>query len=628
MFKSIRIKIMVLQTGLVLAVTVALGIASYILTFNSIKQDQKEKLQYYANHTGEQIKIAINNKEQLLEKIGHSEAVTTYFKKQQENFLVGYLEKFTPEFGSISYTKETGQEELKLVYGKQVVNFSNISNSEVFGKAIKNPNKAFSAYNPYVPELDEPCVEIGFCERDFFDDFMGFILARIPITQLVGNIHSFVQDKDISIILIDYDGTVLACRDKSKLFRRLELPNGRTEHVLSELKKSKIGFERASVWGADSYIAYVPIENEKFCIITVYQYEGFSRKLAALRNTTILVGLTILIAGVVLSIFVASDITGPISKLLRTTSLIAMGNFSQRVDVDSQDEMGHLAAAFNRMTENLQLTTTSMVNLNKEIVERQKAEAEQQNLNEKLEKSIKNLTIANRELSDFAHVAAHDLKAPLRAIGSLAGILMTDYGKKLDDQGRYYLHTLLKRTERMSELISGILTYSELGHAKDILPVSINDMLRQIITNTEIPHNIVIVFETDFPTLVCSKTHMQQIFQNLINNAVRYMDKPNGYIRLKCIDDGDCWKFSVSDNGRGIEEKYFEKIFKIFQTLVRRDEEESTGIGLSVVKRIIEKYDGKIWVESQPTVGSTFHFTLRKEKTEVKHAKLQTNFIS
>ncbi len=628
MFRSIRIKIMVLQIGLVLAVTAALGVASYIFVFASLKKDQKEKLQYFACHTEEQIKIAINIKEQLLEKVGHSEAVTNYFKKQQEIFLVDYLEKFTPEFSSISYAKETGQEELKLIYGKRASNLLNVGNSEIFKKATTTPNKAVSLYNSYSSELDEPCIEIGICEKDFFDDFIGFVSAKISITQLVSSIHNFDKHPEISVILIDSDGTVLACHDKSRLYRRLEIPNGGTERILSKLNLAQTGFEHASIMGVDSYIVYIPVENRNLYVITIYPYEGFGRQLAALRNTTILVGMAILMVGVGLSIFVASDITRPISKLLETTSLIATGDFSQRVDINSKDEIGQLAAAFNQMAENLQKTTTSMVNLNREIVERQKAESSQHHLNDKLEKSIKDLTIANRELSDFAHVAAHDLKAPLRAIGSLAGILMTDYGKKLDEQGRYYLHTLTKRTERMSELISGIMTYSELGHTTDIMPVSINDSLREIISNTEIPSNIVVVFETDFPTIICSKTHIQQIFQNLINNAIKYTDKPNGHIRLKCVDDGDYWQFSIADNGRGIDEKYFDKIFKIFQTLIRRDEEESTGIGLSVVKRIVEKYDGKIWVESQPTVGSTFHFTLRKEKTEVKHAKFQTNSIS
>lgn len=619
---------MVLQIGLVLAVSAALGIASYIIAFKSITKDQKDELQYFAQHTSNHILMAIRDKEEMLEKIGNSEAVVHYFKKQQENFLVGYLEKFSSEFQSISYVNQTGQEELKLVYGKQIMNFTNISNYEVFKKAVNSPNKAFSAYRAYAPELDAPCIEMGFCEQDFFDNIIGFILTRTSIEQLAGNVHHFNNNPEMSVLLIDSEGVVLAAPDKNKLYRKLETSNGSTEKILSVFKTSQAGFAHTDVWGIDSYIAYAPVKDKNLCVITMYPYEYFDTKLAALRSTTILISLATLIVGAALSIFVSADITRPISKLLHTTSQIANGDFSQKVDIDSKDEIGRLALAFNQMMETLRSTTTSMVNLNKEIVERQRAESAQHHLNEKLEKSIRELTIANRELSDFAHVAAHDLKAPLRAIGSLAGILMSDYGKHLDQQGKYYLQTLIKRTERMSELISGILTYSELGHAKDIMPVNINDTLRQIIANTEIPPNIVIVFETDFPTLVCSKTHIQQIFQNLINNAIKFMDKPNGYIRLKCVDEDQYWKFSVADNGCGIEEKYFEKIFKIFQTLTRRDQQESTGIGLSVVKRIVEKYDGKIWVESRPKIGSTFYFTLRKEKTEVHNAKLQTNSVS
>jgi light-regulated signal transduction histidine kinase (bacteriophytochrome) len=389
-----------------------------------------------------------------------------------------------------------------------------------------------------------------------------------------------------------------------------------------------VGYGRGEIFGKDSFLAYAPVKGQNWSVVIVLPYQNFIAKLRSLRNTIIILGLTILISGFFLSLYVATDITEPVLKLLKNTSVIASGDLTQRVSVESKDELGRLAVAFNKMTENLQKTTTSMVNLNHEILERQKAEKTQQSLNEKLEKSIKSLTIANRELSDFAHVAAHDLKAPLRAIGSLAGIILDDYGSKFDEKGKYYVNTLIKRTERLSDLISGILTYSELGRSTIFMPVNINDVIRQTIINMDIPGNIDIMLESDFPTVFCSKTHMSQVFTNLIHNAIKFMDKPKGYIKLKCIEDGDCWIFSVSDNGRGIDEKYYDKIFKIFQTIVRRDEEENTGIGLSVVKRIIEKYNGKIWVESQPKVGSTFFFTLRKEKMEVNNEKLQTNSIS
>jgi signal transduction histidine kinase len=116
-----------------------------------------------------------------------------------------------------------------------------------------------------------------------------------------------------------------------------------------------------------------------------------------------------------------------------------------------------------------------------------------------------------------------------------------------------------------------------------------------------------------------------QVFQNLLGNAVKYMDKPNGQIKVGCVEDHSFWKFSVSDNGPGIEEKHFEKIFQIFQTLSPREDSESTGVGLTIIKKIVELYGGKIWVESTVGKGSTFFFTLPKQKMGVKNAKLASN---
>ncbi|HBG27039.1 MAG: hypothetical protein A2Y10_04470 [Planctomycetes bacterium GWF2_41_51] len=628
MFRSIRTKIMVLQIGLVLAVTVSLGIISYMLTFSSLRESQKQNLEYMSEYVEGQIKAALDNKEQLLEKIGHSETMTNYYKKQQENFLAGYLEKFKQEFEILSYVNESGREELKLINGRVSTNYYNVSNSLVFQRAISNANKAFSWYNPYSSELKGPCIEFGICDKDFFDDFTGFILGKISVPQLTQDIKEFEQKENALVLLVDSDRTILACPDKGKELKKFEIKGKEGLRILAEIKMAKTGYGRADILGNDSFVSYTPVEGQDWSVVLALPYHIFSAKLDALRNTVVLIGFTILVIGVMLSLYVSVDITKPILELLKSTSLIATGDFSQRVNTNSKDELGKLATAFNQMTENLQNTTTSMVNLNREIIERQKAEALQHSLNEKLEKSIKNLTVVNRELADFAHVAAHDLKAPLRAVGSLAGILMSDYGNKLDERGKYYLDTLVRRTERMSELISGILTYSELGRDTEISPVSINAIVRETITNLEVPENIEIILESDFPTVLCGKTHMQQVFGHLLGNAIKYIDKPKGTVKVKCTEDGDYWVFSVSDNGCGIEEKYFERIFKIFQTLVRRDEEESTGIGLSVVKRIVEKYNGKIWVESKPGIGSTFFFTLRKEKKVVNNEKLQANFVS
>jgi PAS domain S-box-containing protein len=259
------------------------------------------------------------------------------------------------------------------------------------------------------------------------------------------------------------------------------------------------------------------------------------------------------------------------------------------------------------------------------VLHASQAEEAVKNLNEELKEAVENLTFANRELADFAYVTAHDLKAPLRAIGSLSGIILTDYSDKLDERGRQYLNTLVARAKRMSNLIGGILKYSQLGQNIEKQQVDLNEIVREVIAEVAPPENIEIIQENDFPAIMCDRTHMVQVFLNLLGNAVKYMDKPKGYIRLGCVEENGFWKFSVTDNGCGIKEKYFEKIFEIFHTLTRRDEIEGTGIGLTTVKKIIEKYDGKIWVESEPQKGSTFFFTLPKQQIETKNEKFQTN---
>jgi signal transduction histidine kinase len=119
-----------------------------------------------------------------------------------------------------------------------------------------------------------------------------------------------------------------------------------------------------------------------------------------------------------------------------------------------------------------------------------------------------------------------------------------------------------------------------------------------------------------------------QVFQNLLSNAVKYMDKPQGRVEVRCIEEDGFWKFSVADNGPGIEEKHFEKIFQLFQTLAPRDETEATGIGLSLVKKIIEMYGGKIWLQSKVGEGTTFFFTLPKQEIDVKNANLEASTVS
>lgn len=252
-----------------------------------------------------------------------------------------------------------------------------------------------------------------------------------------------------------------------------------------------------------------------------------------------------------------------------------------------------------------------IVTILKDVTEHRRAEQALMSLNHELKVAVRKLTAANRELVDFAHIAAHDLKAPLRGIGSLAGIVSAEYGDMLDEQGKELLGMLVGRASRMYTHIDSILRYSQIGRTVEKKQeMSLYKLLEEIIASIAPPENIEISVSKKLPSLVCDRTRMVQVFQNLLDNAIKYMDKPRGRIRIDCSKEDDFWKFSVADNGCGIDKRYFEKIFQIFQTLVSRDEVESTGIGLSVVKKIIETSGGRIWVESRVGEGTTFYLTL------------------
>ncbi|MEA1895592.1 MAG: ATP-binding protein [Euryarchaeota archaeon] len=258
--------------------------------------------------------------------------------------------------------------------------------------------------------------------------------------------------------------------------------------------------------------------------------------------------------------------------------------------------------------------TTSKLTIFRDITERKRREAERVQEEQLRMQLLDELERSNNELKDFAHIISHDLKAPLRAITSLAEWLAADYGDKLDEDGREQLELLKNRTRRMHNLIESILTYSRIGRLNEKKEeVDLNTLISEVITTVDPPEDITIEVVGELPTILFERTRMEQIFQNLLGNAALYMDKPEGRITISCSDgDGD-WKFSVADNGPGIDEKYYKKVFQIFQTLKPRDEVESTGVGLTIVRKVIMMHGGEITVESKLGEGSIFQFTIPKE---------------
>jgi PAS domain S-box-containing protein len=253
-----------------------------------------------------------------------------------------------------------------------------------------------------------------------------------------------------------------------------------------------------------------------------------------------------------------------------------------------------------------------------DITEHKEFEKNLEKLNMDLESSVRELSRANKQLEEFAYIAAHDLKTPLRGIGTLADWLVIDYADKFDEAGKEQVRLINTRAKRMSTLIDRIQQYSSLGQGdQKKQQVNLNTILSEAISRIAPPENIEITVENELPTLMCEETHIKQIFQNLLSNAVKYMDKPEGQIKVGYTEENYFWRFSVTDNGSGIQQRHFERIFKIFKTISPPNGVESTGIGLSIVKKLVELNNGRVWVESEIGRGSTFFFTLPKQVSEI-----------
>ena len=354
----------------------------------------------------------------------------------------------------------------------------------------------------------------------------------------------------------------------------------------------------------------------------------------------LLVSALILLLSISLGIFVSHRIRKSLRVAVNIAERITAGDRNVEIEAPVKDETGLLLQAMKTMSfsigqaeESLKQQASELAQSNsalqKEIAERKKAEQELERLNKDLESTVHELNRSNKELQGFAHIIAHDLKAPLRGIATLADWISTDYSGKLDARGKEQIELLKGRTKRMSEFIDGILRYSEIGRvAHDRTELDLNTLITELIVQIAPPQNIEITIENELPIVICERILLMRVFQNLLNNAVRYMDKPQGQVRVGCVEEDSFWRFSVADNGLGIEERHFEKIFQLFQTLSPRDKNESVGIGLTIAKKIVELYEGRIWVESKLGEGSTFFFTLPKQEMGIKNEKRQASIIS
>jgi light-regulated signal transduction histidine kinase (bacteriophytochrome) len=327
---------------------------------------------------------------------------------------------------------------------------------------------------------------------------------------------------------------------------------------------------------------------------------GSARKL---RNTLLTISLLLLLLVVTAALLIARSISRPIRELTRTSKTISAGELGARAQVITNDEIGELAHSFNLMTDTLVEA--------KRNVEQKKTELEEQK---------RLLEEVNKELDNFVYTVSHDLRAPLRGIEGFTTFLEQDYADKLDRQGRDYLGRIRGGTVRMKALIDDLLTLSRISRIKNPYEdVDMNALAASIVKRIEFDireKKVELKVARDLPIVHCDRIKIEEVFLNLLTNAVKFSSKKKDstpVVEIGYNDREAFHEFFVKDNGIGIDKKYHEEIFVIFKRLQTQEEYEGTGAGLSIVKRVINDHKGSVWIDSEPGKGATFYFTIPKE---------------
>ena len=279
---------------------------------------------------------------------------------------------------------------------------------------------------------------------------------------------------------------------------------------------------------------------------------------------------------------------------------------TQSHEVQIKNKLGHVKYWLVSSAPNYNINGdfTGYIHVHLDITDIKQLESQKEKLVLKLKKS-------NEALEEYAHIVSHDLKSPLRSINALVSWLKEDNAEKLDTASLQNFNLIEQTLEKMENLIGDILNYSSIStNNNDKVNVNLNNAITALIKVMYKPAHVKITILNPLPTLIGDQTKLEQLFQNLLSNAVKFIDKTEGYVNIDVKDQGTHYLFSITDNGMGIERKFHDKIFKIFHALNKS--KNSTGIGLSIVKKIIDLHEGDIWLESELKVGTTFFFTLKK----------------
>ena len=595
-FQSLSTQITILVLAVLFVLTLVIGSIAYQIARNTIESQGVSSLEALASARQLTIEAYVNDHLEKLDafeqpdleiEVAELLAASGTERTIQHDLLVADLQR--------KHLVDPHMEWAEIIDLGGVVIASTIPARENILYAEDMPVFATGQIRPYI---SDPFIEAG---RIYLELSLPLHNAA---NSTVGVLLLRINARDLLTITGEYSGlgetgeTVLGTRRGDEIYFLTPL---RFDPNLSDIAPAPTDGERAKpmihatsgqsgVTSAPDYrgvqviAAYRPIQVTGWGVV-VKQDEAEIFAGAAQIRSSLIVGLAIaLLVGSVIIIPLTRAFVQPLTELEQATRKVASGDLTTHVPVSQLNEVGQVAEAFNAMVAQLALARDD-------------------------------LTQSNQELSSFAYVVSHDLKTPLRGIASLSEWLVEDLEGKLESEQIEQLGLLLERVQRMDALINGLLDYSRVGRVRNPeIAVDVDTLLVRVIDTISPSEKIQICVTTKMPRLKTDELHLIQVFQNLISNAVSHHPGRQGIIEISSRDEGDFWEFAVHDDGAGIEARHHERIFQMFQSLQTNKDVDSTGIGLALVRKIVEEHGCSVWVESQglPGQGSIFRFTWPK----------------
>lgn len=420
----------------------------------------------------------------------------------------------------------------------------------------------------------------------------GMVVGYVNLSKLNQIASKGNISPDCWVAILDTEGTFIGHSDKNLVSQRGSLDR----QLVADALSSKTGSITMRS-GTGEYLVSVAVAQPTGWPILVAQHTDTAfAPVKSTRNIFIIGCALALSLAVLMAMRNLKKIFTPLNELTGETQQVAAGNYNLPLKCYDYTEFTMLSEHFYTMIE--------AVRRREDELRRKQGE---------LAKYAQTLKRSNRELDQFAYVVSHDLKAPLRAIANLSQWIEEDLPGTLDVEIQRKLELLRGRVRRMENLIEGILEYSRIGRIKTTVEVvDVGEMINEVSEELDLPAGFHIITRAELPVIRTERVRLRQVFANLLGNAVKHHDKPAGKILVSAADAGEFYEFTVADDGPGIAPEYHHKIFEMFQTLESRDIRESTGVGLALVKKIVENQGGLVRILSEAGQGANFIFTWPK----------------